>query len=71
MKDHELFSLLHIFLNDGLPQYKAWAQAHADALSKYGVYRLSLPVRPMGSLTDWMCTFQSLIAQSWSARFAS
>ncbi|RDX53739.1 PCI-domain-containing protein [Lentinus brumalis] len=35
VKDHELFSLLHIFLNDGLPQYKAWAQAHADALSKY------------------------------------
>ncbi|KAI0832776.1 PCI-domain-containing protein [Trametes gibbosa] len=35
-KGHELFALLQIFLNDGLPQYKAWSESHADALSKYG-----------------------------------
>ncbi|KAI0722310.1 PCI-domain-containing protein [Cerioporus squamosus] len=34
-KDHELFALLQIFLNDGLPQYQAWAQSHAGALAKY------------------------------------
>ncbi|KAI0638546.1 PCI-domain-containing protein [Trametes polyzona] len=34
-KDHELFSLLQIFLNDGLAQYKAWVDSHPDALSKY------------------------------------
>ncbi|KAI1796046.1 PCI-domain-containing protein [Ganoderma leucocontextum] len=34
-KDHELFSLLKIFLNDGLAQYKEWASSHPDAFSKY------------------------------------
>ncbi|KAH9854993.1 PCI-domain-containing protein [Lenzites betulinus] len=34
-KGHELFSLLQIFLNEGLPEYKAWAESHTDALSKY------------------------------------
>lgn len=34
-KQHELFSLLHIFLNDGLPQFKAWEEAHSGALQKY------------------------------------
>ncbi|KAF8214029.1 hypothetical protein K438DRAFT_1927230 [Mycena galopus ATCC 62051] len=34
-KNHELFSLLQIFLNDGLPQFKAWEEAHAGSLEKY------------------------------------
>ncbi|OJT15468.1 Eukaryotic translation initiation factor 3 subunit M [Trametes pubescens] len=34
-KGHELFALLQIFLNEGLPQYKAWADSHADAIAKY------------------------------------
>ncbi|KAJ7693878.1 PCI-domain-containing protein [Mycena rosella] len=34
-KDHELFTLLHIFLNDGLPQFKAWEASHPAALEKY------------------------------------
>ncbi|TBU32985.1 PCI-domain-containing protein [Dichomitus squalens] len=34
-KDHELFALLQIFLNDGLAQYQQWASSHPDALSKY------------------------------------
>ncbi|KAI9064881.1 PCI-domain-containing protein [Trametes sanguinea] len=34
-KDHPLFSLLQIFLNEGLQQYTAWVQSHADVLSKY------------------------------------
>ncbi|KAI0722590.1 PCI-domain-containing protein [Earliella scabrosa] len=34
-KDHELFALLQIFLNDSLAQYKSWAESHSDAFSKY------------------------------------
>ena len=34
-KGHELFTLLQIFLNDGLPEYKAWNGAHAGALAQY------------------------------------
>ncbi|KAM5534416.1 hypothetical protein V8D89_011883 [Ganoderma adspersum] len=34
-KDHELFSLLKIFLNDGLVQYKEWASSHSGAFAKY------------------------------------
>ncbi|KAL7282660.1 hypothetical protein ACG7TL_004133 [Trametes sanguinea] len=34
-KDHPLFSLLQIFLNEGLQQYTAWVGSHADVLSKY------------------------------------
>ncbi|KZT05631.1 PCI-domain-containing protein [Laetiporus sulphureus 93-53] len=41
-KDHELFSLLQIFLNDGLPEYKAWEEGHADAFAKYGLERPQL-----------------------------
>lgn len=36
-KGHELFALLQIFLNEGLSQYKAWADSHADAIAKYGM----------------------------------
>ncbi|KAH9942573.1 PCI-domain-containing protein [Amylocystis lapponica] len=39
-KDHELFSLLQIFLNEGLPQYTAWAESHADAFVTYRKIRL-------------------------------
>ncbi|KAF7355712.1 Eukaryotic translation initiation factor 3 subunit M [Mycena sanguinolenta] len=35
VKNHELFSLLQIFLNDGLPQFKAWEEANAGSLQKY------------------------------------
>ena len=38
-KGHELFSLLQIFLNDGLAQYQQWASSHPDAFSKYGTHR--------------------------------
>ncbi|OSD04495.1 PCI-domain-containing protein [Trametes coccinea BRFM310] len=34
-KDHPLFSLLQIFLNEGLQQYTAWVGSHGDVLSKY------------------------------------
>ncbi|KAJ7098753.1 hypothetical protein B0H15DRAFT_901333 [Mycena belliarum] len=34
-KEHELFALLHIFLNDGLPEFKAWEAAYPGALEKY------------------------------------
>ena len=42
-KNHELFSLLQVFLNDGLVQYKAWAAAHPDAFAKYGACFSLLP----------------------------
>ncbi|EMD40431.1 hypothetical protein CERSUDRAFT_111031 [Gelatoporia subvermispora B] len=41
-KDHELFSLLQIFLNEGLPQFKAWEESHADAFSKYSLDKAQL-----------------------------
>ncbi|KAH9833674.1 PCI-domain-containing protein [Rhodofomes roseus] len=34
-QDHELFSLLRIFINEGLPEFQAWAGSHADAFAKY------------------------------------
>lgn len=34
-KDHELFALLQVFLNDGLAQFQAWESSHADSISKY------------------------------------
>lgn len=35
LKDHEIFSLLLIFLNNGLPEYQAWEKGHPAALEKY------------------------------------
>ncbi|KAJ7167617.1 hypothetical protein C8R46DRAFT_1093603 [Mycena filopes] len=37
-----LFSLLHIFLNDGLPQFKSWEASHPGALEKYKLESLQL-----------------------------
>ncbi|KAJ3516149.1 hypothetical protein NLJ89_g1305 [Agrocybe chaxingu] len=37
VKDHELFSLLQIFLNSGLPEFKAWESSHPGALEKYQI----------------------------------
>ncbi|KAJ7223935.1 hypothetical protein C8J57DRAFT_232237 [Mycena rebaudengoi] len=41
-KEHELFSLLHIFLNDGLPQFKSWEESHPATLEKYKLDRIQL-----------------------------
>jgi hypothetical protein len=35
-KDHELFSLLQIFLNSGLSEFKSWEEHHSGTLEKYG-----------------------------------
>jgi len=37
LKDHELFSLLLIFLNNGLLEYRAWEKSHPGALEKYQI----------------------------------
>ncbi|KAF8914261.1 hypothetical protein CPB84DRAFT_1721203 [Gymnopilus junonius] len=37
VKDHELFSLLQIFLNNGLPEFKAWQTKHPAALETYNI----------------------------------
>jgi translation initiation factor 3 subunit M len=34
-KDSDIYPLLHIFLNDGLSEYKAWVSSHGDVLTKY------------------------------------
>ncbi|KAI0340745.1 PCI-domain-containing protein [Trametopsis cervina] len=34
-KDSELYSLLQIFLNDGLAEYKSWAEAHSGVFAQY------------------------------------
>ncbi|KAK7696295.1 hypothetical protein QCA50_000949 [Cerrena zonata] len=41
-KSHELFSLLQIFLNDGLTQFQAWESSHADAISAYNLDKAQL-----------------------------
>ncbi|EIN10991.1 PCI-domain-containing protein [Punctularia strigosozonata HHB-11173 SS5] len=41
-KDHELFSLLHIFLNDGFPEFNAWAESHNATFATYGLDRAQL-----------------------------
>ncbi|KAF4619222.1 hypothetical protein D9613_004977 [Agrocybe pediades] len=37
VKDHELFSLLHIFLSNGLAEFKEWQSKHAQTLEKYAI----------------------------------
>lgn len=39
-KDHPLFSLLHIFLNDGLEELRAWTSKHGDILSQHSTFQL-------------------------------
>ncbi|CAL1700393.1 unnamed protein product [Somion occarium] len=41
-KNHELFPLLQIFLNDGLSQYQDWESGHADVISKYNLDKTQL-----------------------------
>ncbi|KAF8915392.1 hypothetical protein CPB85DRAFT_1294258 [Mucidula mucida] len=36
-KDHELFSLLQVFLNGGLSDFSNWLQGHAGAIEKYNL----------------------------------
>ena len=40
LKNHELFSLLLIFLNNGLPEYQAWENSHPAVLEKYRASRI-------------------------------
>ena len=40
LKGHELFLLLMIFLNDGLPEYQAWEKNHQGVLEKYRASRV-------------------------------
>lgn len=35
-KDHELFSLLQVFLNSGLPEFYSWLEKHPGTIEKYG-----------------------------------
>ncbi|KAG6910774.1 hypothetical protein DXG01_007661 [Tephrocybe rancida] len=42
VKDHELYSLLQIFLNHGLPEFKAWETSHPNVLAKYNLDRAQL-----------------------------
>ncbi|KAG6899606.1 hypothetical protein C0993_008767 [Termitomyces sp. T159_Od127] len=41
-KGHELFSLLQIFLNDGLSEFNAWIGSHSHILDKYNLDRAQL-----------------------------
>ncbi|KAH6914777.1 PCI domain-containing protein [Coprinopsis sp. MPI-PUGE-AT-0042] len=42
VKGHELFSLLQIFLNDGLPEYKSWISSHSGSLSQFNLEQSQL-----------------------------
>ena len=71
-KGHELFALLQIFLNDGLPEYKAWTGAHAGALAQYRKCPASsIATRCIAALTASLQHKQSSTAHSSSARSAS
>lgn len=41
-KDHELFSLLQVFLNSGLPEFHSWLESHPTVLEKYELDRAQL-----------------------------
>ncbi|KAJ3719491.1 PCI domain-containing protein [Lentinula raphanica] len=41
-KDHELFSLLQIFLNDGISEFQEWEASHPGSLEKYDLDRTTL-----------------------------
>ncbi|KZT24562.1 PCI-domain-containing protein [Neolentinus lepideus HHB14362 ss-1] len=41
-KDHELFSLLQVFLNGGLSEYKSWEASYSDAFEKYNLDKVQL-----------------------------
>ncbi|KAG1831051.1 hypothetical protein EV424DRAFT_214315 [Suillus variegatus] len=41
-KNHELFSLLQMFLNSGLPELHSWLVSHRAALEKYELDRAQL-----------------------------
>jgi len=42
VKDHELFSLLQIFLNEGLSEFNTWAGSHTGAFEKYQLDKAQL-----------------------------
>ncbi|KAI0371602.1 PCI-domain-containing protein [Pilatotrama ljubarskyi] len=58
-KDHDLFSLLQIFLNEGISQYKAWVESHPDTLSKYDIESTQLE-RKIRLLTLATLGFQNM-----------
>ncbi|PIL37471.1 hypothetical protein GSI_01165 [Ganoderma sinense ZZ0214-1] len=58
-KDHELFSLLKIFLNDGLAQYKEWVAGHSDAFQKYDFNNVQLE-RKIRLVTLTTLAFQNI-----------
>ncbi|PPQ68277.1 hypothetical protein CVT26_006193 [Gymnopilus dilepis] len=37
IKDHELFSLLQVFLNNGLAEFNTWQSQHSGVLEKYNI----------------------------------
>ncbi|KAJ3996966.1 PCI domain-containing protein [Lentinula boryana] len=41
-KDHELFALLQVFLNDGLSEFKVWETSHPGALEQHDLDRAQL-----------------------------
>ncbi|KAF8622133.1 hypothetical protein AX15_007264 [Amanita polypyramis BW_CC] len=38
VKDNELFSLLQLFVNNGLEEFRAWLGSHPGVIEKYSVY---------------------------------
>ncbi|KAG5648768.1 hypothetical protein DXG03_000116 [Asterophora parasitica] len=59
VKDHELFSLLQIFLNNGLLEFKSWEASHADALEQHKLDRTQLE-RKIRLLTLASLAFQHI-----------
>jgi hypothetical protein len=38
VRDHELFPVIQIFLRNGFPEFRAWADAHAAVLESYRAF---------------------------------
>ncbi len=64
VKDSELYSLLHIFLNDGLSEYKAWIGSHKEILAKNGQF----PFPHLTKATDFISAYQIWTRRSLSVR---
>jgi translation initiation factor 3 subunit M len=54
-KDHPLFSLLRVFLNEGLLEFQSWNAEHSDILPEYSALSILMP-----------CLHLTHRTQSWS-----
>ena len=55
VKNHQLYVLLKIILQDGIQEYRQWLEANEGILSEFGMYGvlpLSVPIAGLISLSN-------------------